>query len=59
MASFWVPLDGNLREVQDIGAVHGDWAAVVAYFAVATLAVVGMFAVISAFLRNRWGMTGR
>ncbi len=64
MASFWVPLDGNILDVQVGGATSavaqsGDWAMVVAYFAVASIGVLLMFAVISACLRNRWGMTGR
>lgn len=61
MACFWVPLDAN---VLDVGSATpqlatGDWRMVVAYFAVTASAIAVMFAVISAFLRNRWGMTGR
>jgi ABC-type transport system involved in multi-copper enzyme maturation permease subunit len=65
MASFWVPLDENIFDMQSGGvnatalAESGDWRMVIAYFAVAVTSVVIMFAVISAFLRNRWGMTGR
>ncbi len=56
MTSHWVPLDANILESGD---VSGDWSLVVAYFAFTLVAVLLMFSVISAFLRNRWGMTGR
>ncbi len=68
MASFWVPLDSNILDTQagvsivasaSGRATSGSWAMVLAYFATALLSVALMFAVISAFLRNRWGMTGR
>ena len=65
MASFWVPLDANILDAQSSGLAtaatgpSGDWLMVAAYFAVASLSVGLMFAVIAAFLRNRWGMTGR
>jgi ABC-type transport system involved in multi-copper enzyme maturation permease subunit len=64
MASFWVPLDENILDAQGANVaaappVSGDWWMVVAYFVVASISVLAMFALISAFLRNRWGMTGR
>ncbi|MEZ6135871.1 MAG: ABC transporter permease subunit [Pirellulaceae bacterium] len=59
MASFWVPLDANILEAQDPLYVTGEWAVVAAYFAVTLISIAAMFAVVAAFLRNRWGMTGR
>lgn len=59
MTSFWVPLDSNILEGAEPLASSGDWGLVIAYFAFSVLAVAAMFAVIAAFLRNRWGMTGR
>jgi ABC-type transport system involved in multi-copper enzyme maturation permease subunit len=58
MTSFWVPLDGNVLG-GDIHVVSGDWTLVMGYFAFAGISMAAMFAVISTFLRNRWGMTGR
>lgn len=59
MTSFWVPLDANILQSQDSSYVSGSWFLVLAYF-VFTFAMVGLiFGVVSAFLRNRWGMTGR
>ncbi|MEM7476720.1 MAG: ABC transporter permease subunit [Planctomycetota bacterium] len=59
MTSFQVPLDANILQSTDGPQQSGDWGLVLAYFGF-TLAAVGvMFAVVSAFLRNRWGMTGR
>ncbi|MCA9132228.1 MAG: ABC transporter permease subunit [Planctomycetales bacterium] len=59
MTCFWVPLDINLLEQTNRAAVVGDWNFVLSYFAVASLSIVAMFALIAAFLRHRWGMTGR
>ncbi len=61
MASFWVPLDANILDAGSAtpNLATGDWNMVIAYFAITASAIVVMFAVISAFLRNRWGMTGR
>ncbi len=61
MASFWVPLDSNILDPTAATEVvsSGDWTMVVAYFGVSMLAIGFMFALIAAFLRNRWGMTGR
>lgn len=59
MTSFWVPLDANILESQDDSFKSGSWLLVFWYF-LSTIAAIGvMFAVIAAFLRNRWGMTGR
>ncbi|MFK7736582.1 MAG: ABC transporter permease [Pirellulaceae bacterium] len=59
MTCFQVPLDENLREGVSLEVVQGSWALVLGYFAITLGAVGVMFAVIAAFLRNRWGMTGR
>lgn len=59
LTCFWVPLDANILEVADASYQIGDWRYVLAYFAFTSLAIASMFAVIAAFLRNRWGMTGR
>ncbi len=59
MTCFWVPLDSNILDFQGAVGVRGSWNYVLAYFATTFLAVAAMFAVVSAFLRNRWGMTGR
>lgn len=59
MTSFWVPLDARLLENQELTGAPADWSWVIAYFVVTLLAIGGMFAVIAALLRNRWGMTGR
>lgn len=59
MTSFWVPLDANILETSDPNHVSGDWRLVIAYFTFTLLAIAGMFTVIAAFLKNRWGMTGR
>lgn len=59
MTSFWVPLDANILDIQEGPVTSGDWRLVVAYFAVTLSAVAFMFALVAAFLRNRWGMTGR
>lgn len=59
MTTFWVPLDGNILATIDQNFSTGNWSTVGAYFAFSLLAIVAMFGVISAFLRNRWGMTGR
>jgi ABC-type transport system involved in multi-copper enzyme maturation permease subunit len=59
MTSFWVPLDSNILDVQDSLPIIGSWSYVLAYFSVTLLLIAGMFAAVAAFLRNRWGMTGR
>ncbi len=59
MAAFWVPLDSNILDSQDPNAVTGNWALVLLYFGFTLTAISLMFAVVAAFLRNRWGMTGR
>ena len=59
MTSFWIPLDSNIVEVSSGQKSVGDWWQVIIYFAITSLAMVSMFAVVAAFLRNRWGMTGR
>ena len=65
MACFWVPLDANILDagvatsVAGSTATGGDWFVVLTYFAIALTSVLLMLAVTSAFLRNRWGMTGR
>lgn len=65
MACFWVPLDVNILEgnaawsTSDSAAGGGEWRMVLVYFAIALTSVALMLTVISAFLRNRWGMTGR
>lgn len=65
MACFWVPLDANILDAgmstsgSGSAAAGGEWWMVLLYFAVAFTSVLLMLAVISAFLRNRWGMTGR
>ena len=59
MTCFQVPLDENLREGMSLEVAQGSWTLVLGYFAITLGAVAVMFAVIAAFLRNRWGMTGR
>jgi ABC-type transport system involved in multi-copper enzyme maturation permease subunit len=59
MAAFWVPLGGNILSAEGADLVTGDWNLVLLYFAFTLAAVASMFAVVAAFLRNRWGMTGR
>ncbi len=70
MASFWVPLDSSLMgsdafalpvTVTSVVAktTSEGWRMVGAYFAVALSSIAVMLSIISAFLRNRWGMTGR
>ncbi len=59
MAAFWVPLDSNILNSQDPTAVTGEWGLVLLYFGFTLTAIASMFAVVAAFLRNRWGMTGR
>ncbi len=59
MTSFWVPLDSNILEGQDPDVASGNWGLVVAYFTFTLLAIAVMFSLVAAFLRNRWGMTGR
>ncbi len=59
MTSFWVPLDVNILEGSNPEELNTDWRPVLAYFAFTLAAVGAMFAVVAAFLRNRWGMTGR
>ena len=54
MTCFWLPMtfaDGKSNP--------GSWELVLSYFGFTIFAIVAMFAVVSAFLRNRWGMTGR
>ncbi|MEC8557811.1 MAG: ABC transporter permease subunit [Planctomycetota bacterium] len=57
MTSFQVPLDSNILQ-NDSGGT-GDWWLVLNYFTFSLGTIGVMFAVVSAFLRNRWGMTGR
>lgn len=57
MTAFWVPLDSNILNMQNTQS--GEWGLVLLYFAFTVTSVLLMFGVISAFLRNRWGMTGR
>lgn len=59
MTSFWVPLDANILQSQDSAYVSGSWYLVLAYFAFTFVMVGLIFSMVSAFLRNRWGMTGR
>ncbi|MCC7335008.1 MAG: ABC transporter permease subunit [Pirellulaceae bacterium] len=65
MACFWIPLDANILDagmstsVSGSATAGGEWLMVLIYFAIAFTSVLLMLAVISAFLRNRWGMTGR
>jgi ABC-type transport system involved in multi-copper enzyme maturation permease subunit len=59
MTCFWVPLDANILQTVDESVRTGNWRLVWAYFAFTLIAITAMFAVIAAFLRNRWGMTGR
>ncbi len=56
MTAFWVPLDSNLTGLAN---VTGSWAMVGVYFGFSAALVAVMVGVIAAFLRNRWGMTGR
>lgn len=57
LTAFWVPLDANVTKLET--QATGDWTPVLAYFAFTLVATSGMFAIVAAFLRNRWGMTGR
>lgn len=57
MTSFQVPLDSNILQ-NDSGGT-GDWWLVLNYFTFSLGTIGVMFGVVSAFLRNRWGMTGR
>lgn len=59
MTCFWVPLDSNLLNRDPGEGQYGSWAIVGAYFAFTITATLAMFAVVAAFIRNRWGMTGR
>ena len=59
MAAFWVPLDANILNMQDPGAMTGSWKLVLLYFAFTLLMIAVMFMIVAALLRNRWGMTGR
>jgi hypothetical protein len=59
MTCFWVPLDASILELQEQAIPVADWTWVFAYFAVTLLSIAAMFGLIAAFLRNRWGMTGR
>ncbi len=59
MTAFQVPLDANIRQVSAGAPAYGSWQLVLAYFSVTLAAIACMFALIAAFLRNRWGMTGR
>jgi ABC-type transport system involved in multi-copper enzyme maturation permease subunit len=59
MASFFVPLDANILEDPNITESSGSWSFVSTYFVVTLTTIAAMFAVIAAFLHNRWGMTGR
>lgn len=59
MTSFQVPLDANILSLSSDVETTGDWWLVAAYFAFTLSAIFAMFGVIAAFLRNRWGMTGR
>lgn len=59
MTCFWVPMDANVSGASAGDGAIGSWTLVLAYFAFTLLAIAGMFAIIAAFLRNRWGMTGR
>lgn len=59
MTSFWVPLDSNILETTDPIGTRGDWSPIWAYFVFSLSAIGIMFAIVAAFLRNRWGMTGR
>ena len=59
MTCFWVPLDSNLLSTDPGDAQTGSWAIVGAYFAFTIVSAAAMFGVVSAFIRNRWGMTGR
>jgi len=59
MTCFWVPLDANLLNTDPGEGQSGSWLIVGAYFAFTLTAALAMFGVVSAFIRNRWGMTGR
>lgn len=59
MTCFWVPLDANLLNADPGEGQSGSWLIVGAYFAFTITAALAMFGVVSAFIRNRWGMTGR
>lgn len=64
MTCFWVPLDSNISATPEsinsgASGSSGSWPLVLAYFAVTAVSVLVMFGLISAFLKNRWGMTGR
>ena len=55
MTAHWVPLDGNFNAT----GVMAGWLMVLRYLGFSLLAIVGMFLVASAVLRNRLGITGR
>lgn len=59
MTSFSVPLlmDPLDDVITDTTVVGWEW--IFAYFGVTTLAVLAMYSLVAAILRNRWGMTGR
>lgn len=59
MTCFWVPLDASILDSPEQSPALADWTWVLLYFAVTLLSIAAMFGVIAAFLRNRWGMTGR
>jgi ABC-type transport system involved in multi-copper enzyme maturation permease subunit len=59
MTSFWVPLNVELIPGQEAASSQQSWNWVAAYFGVTLSLIAAMFAIIAAFLRNRWGMTGR
>lgn len=59
MTCFQVPLDTAAMALTDEGEATGSWPLVLGYFTFTLVAIAAMFAVIAAFLRNRWGMTGR
>ena len=55
MTAHWVPLEADFKAT----GVMAGWLMVLRYLGFSLLAIVGMFLVASAVLRNRLGITGR
>lgn len=54
MTCFWLPMTFANQE-----SSGGSWELVVSYFVFTIFAIAIMFTIVAAFLKNRWGMTGR